>query len=77
MFDRCPKCSTSFIGDPIYETLLKSYGDHVRALEVAELYGATETEGHWRREYSIYDIKLDRVVAYRCPDCRYEWPSED
>ena len=43
------------------------------ALEYAECYGASETQGEWKREIAIYDRDLDRTVAYRCPDCGHEW----
>jgi hypothetical protein len=25
------------------------------------------------RRISVYDRNLDCTVAYRCPDCRYQW----
>ena len=27
----------------------------------------------FKREISIYDRDKDRTVAYRCPDCGFEW----
>jgi predicted RNA-binding Zn-ribbon protein involved in translation (DUF1610 family) len=32
-------------------------------------YGAT----HWGRELGRYDYRLDRTVAWQCPDCKHEW----
>lgn len=71
----CPGCGVELDGELIYETFLEKYeGDTVRALETAELYGATKTKGRWRRQFALYDQTRDRTVAYRCPDCGHEWP---
>lgn len=72
----CPKCDAALDGDLIYETFLEKYeGDESRALEAAEMYGATKTTGRWSRRISLYDISHDRTTAYRCPDCGHEWPK--
>lgn len=61
--DNCPKCKTSFIGDPIPQEYLDEgcYGDST----------------HYRREIGIDGEYLgiyDGVVAWRCPDCGHEFP---
>ncbi len=28
---------------------------------------------HWRREIGLYDVNKDKVTAWKCPDCLYEW----
>ncbi len=38
--------------------------------ETREHYSVT----HYSRRIGIYDRRLDRTVAWRCPDCGYEWP---
>lgn len=70
----CPNCNANLEGGLIYETFLEKYGDEQKALETAECYGATKTEGRWGREIGIYDMYKDRTVAWRCPDCNHEWP---
>lgn len=69
----CPNCEVDLDGDLIYETFFAKYGDEVRALRYAEMYGATKTEGRWGRQIGIYDYANDRTVAYRCPDCGHTW----
>jgi predicted RNA-binding Zn-ribbon protein involved in translation (DUF1610 family) len=55
--DSCPKCKTSFIGNPIPEKDRESFGN------------AT----HFKREIGIYSRKRDMTVEYQCPDCGYTW----
>ena len=69
----CPNCNTDLDGGLIFETFMAKYNDRAKALEVAEMYGATETNGQWGREIALYDINKDRTTAYRCPDCNHEW----
>lgn len=69
----CPNCNSNLEGDLIYNTFLEKYGDEVKALETAAMYGATKTDGHWGREMAIYDRGKDRTVAYACPDCKHQW----
>lgn len=71
----CPKCNTTLDGDLIYETFLEEYeGDESRALETAEMFGATKTKGRWNRRIALYNRAYDRTSAYQCPDCGHEWP---
>jgi len=58
--DACPSCGASFDGGPIPENIRQHYGPPYR----------------WSRRIAIVDRDLDRCVAYRCPDCAHEWPSE-
>lgn len=69
----CPKCKADLAGDLIYDTFLAKHGDKQKALEAAEMYGATETEGRWGREIALYDMVRDRTTAYKCPDCGHLW----
>lgn len=69
----CPNCNANLEGGLIYETFFEKHGDEHKALEIAEMYGATKTEGHWGREIGIYDLYKDRTVAYECPDCKHRW----
>lgn len=71
----CPHCGANLQGDLIYQTFLDMYKDPIKAKEIAALYGATETEGHWDKAIGIYDIYLDHTVAYLCPECEKEWPT--
>lgn len=69
----CPNCNANLEGDLIFDTFLEKYGDEQKALETAEMYGATRNEGRWGREIAIYDREKDRTVAYVCPDCDHQW----
>jgi ssDNA-binding Zn-finger/Zn-ribbon topoisomerase 1 len=62
--------------EPIRE--VKNYfcancGISLRGSKIAKskqhFYGVT----HFGREINVYDMKEDRTVAYKCPDCQYEW----
>lgn len=37
--------------------------------EQQESYGAT----HFSRKIGLYDMKIDRTVKWKCPDCDFEW----
>jgi hypothetical protein len=56
----CPNCKTDLTGEPIPEKDREAFG------------GAT----HFDRQIGIYDRRLDRTVAFKCPDCGYEWARE-
>lgn len=61
--DNCPKCNTSFIGDPIPEDIVENYvGTHWRR-EIG-------IDGGYMGIY-------DGLVAIRCPDCGEEFPVTD
>lgn len=45
--------------DLVYHALVK-YPDRMRAEKFSRAIG-------------IYDLRQDRTVAYRCPDCEEEW----
>lgn len=51
--DRCPKCGADWTGPEILPQHRENYS------------GAT----HYRRVIAIYDLDLDRTVAWECPDC--------
>ncbi len=69
----CPNCNTDLDGGLIFQTFMEKYNDRAKALETAEMYGATETTGQWGRAIALYDINKDRTVAYKCPDCNHQW----
>lgn len=70
----CPNCGVGLRGELIFDVGMRFHPmNRERALEYAECFGATETEGWFKREIAIYDRDRDRTVAYRCPDCGHEW----
>lgn len=70
----CPSCKSDLQGGLIFDTGMELHGnDEAKALEYAQFYGATKTEGHWGRELAIYSFGEDKTVAYRCPDCEHIW----
>lgn len=59
--DSCPKCKSSWIGDPIPDDIKHHYG----------------TSTHWKREIGIdggYIGIYDGTVATQCPDCESVFP---
>ena len=69
----CPNCKVELDDGLIYDTFFDMYDDEEKALEIAEMYGATKTEGRWGRQIGIYDMYKDMTVAYSCPDCQHQW----
>jgi len=59
--DYCYNCGVSFIGESIPLKDRKYYGPPY----------------YYRREIGLYDRDKDRVIAYKCPDCGYQWDRED
>lgn len=57
---RCPACGADWQGDEIPATHREHFG------------GKT----HYRRLIAVYDRDKDRTVAWRCPDCKEEWPRD-
>jgi len=72
----CPACGTDLNGGLIWETLRETRSEEEADRVAAQLYGATRTSGHWGREIGTYDVGLDRVVAWRCPDCGHQWERD-
>ena len=72
----CPNCSVDLNGGLIWQTFMDQYQDEVKADEAAEMYGATRTEGHWKRQIGLYSQERDRTVAWLCPDCKHEWKHQ-
>jgi hypothetical protein len=69
----CPNCLVDLNGGLIWQTFMDQYQDEAKADETAEMYGATRTKGHWKRQIGIYSQERDRTVAWVCPDCKHEW----
>lgn len=53
----CPECKADFKGPPIPE-------------DQRHLFGKYE---NFSRVINVYDQRLDRGVAWRCPDCGHAW----
>jgi len=49
------------------------YQDEEKALESAEMYGATKTTGRWGHKIGIYSMDEDCTTHWKCPDCDHEW----
>jgi len=69
----CPSCGNNLDGDLIWDTFFEKHKDEAEADRIAEMYGATRTEGRWGRQIARYSIEKDCVVAFRCPDCNHVW----
>ena len=57
--ERCPACGADFQGEEIPEKNRRFYAE-----------GTT----HYSRLIGIYDLEEDMTVAWRCPDCKHQWP---
>ena len=74
--DNCPKCHTTWIGDPIPQGLFKT--GHYKTMDdankaAASYYGWTkENNKCFKLEIGIYDMIEDRTVAYECPKCEHK-----
>lgn len=69
----CPSCNMDFDDDLIFDTFFEKYGNRKKALEVAEMYGATESKGRWGKQIGIYSMEKDRTVQFKCPECDHIW----
>lgn len=70
----CPKCGVDFDGDLVYNHFLKEEnGNHERALEIVEMYGATQFKGRWSHKIGLYSMEKDRTVAWKCHKCDHTW----
>ena len=56
-YNKCPKCLMSFIGPVIPKNERKYFGK-------AKVF---------RKEIAIFNLLLDRTVAYKCPYCKFTW----
>lgn len=55
----CPNCGVSLIGDKIPD-------------DIAHYYSSS----FYKREIGIEDpLVYDGIIAWKCPDCKYQWPS--
>ena len=72
----CPHCNSDLRDENIYEHFLNRYTSEGKenpsdeAKKAASMFGG---DGFFYRSISIYDIRKDRSVATRCPDCQGEW----
>lgn len=55
--EKCPKCGANWRGDEIPAASRENYGG----------------DTHFRRVVARVDRDLDRVVAWICPDCHFEF----
>lgn len=69
----CPKCNTDLDGGSVWQYFFEKTGSETEADKIAKAYGADRTKGQWGRAIGIYDMELDRTVAWKCPDCGHQW----
>lgn len=75
--DPCPHCGFELDGGDIFEFFLtKNNGNKDLALEDAASFGWSDTNfKRFTRTVGLYDMDLDRVIAYYCPNCDKELPD--
>lgn len=72
----CPHCKADMDGDLVINYPLSKGETYEEALKYAKSYEGWEqygVENRWGRQILIYDVRLDRTVRQRCPDCQGEW----
>lgn len=72
---QCKSCGFDLNGDGVYEHFLKEYGSHQKALETAEMYGATKEKGRFGKaiHMKVYDKNYNKLPSWwMCPECRKE-----
>lgn len=72
----CPNCNADLNGGSIWEYFYRKTNSETEADKTAKAYGADRTQGNWGRAIGIYDMDLDRTVAWKCPDCNHQWGRE-
>ena len=65
----CPSCHSDMDGQDIIQSFMDMGKSRREAKKCASYYGG----GKWDRRLAITSWELDRVVSYRCPDCKHEW----
>ena len=61
----CPNCKVDLEGGLIFDYFAKLYSKE-KALDIAAMYGATETEGRWGRQIGIETPEYDGISYWRC-----------
>lgn len=69
----CPNCNVDLDGGSVWQYFFEKTGSETEADKAAKAYGADRTQGQWGRAIGIYDMELDRTVAWKCPDCGHQW----
>lgn len=72
----CPHCNANLDGDLVISYPLSQGKTQEETIDYAKYYAGWEEHGlenRWGRQIAIYDLKSDRTVRYRCPDCNGEW----
>ena len=69
----CPNCNADLDGGSIWNHFFETTGSEAEADKISKSYGADRTQGQWGRTIGIYDMELDRTVAWKCPDCNHQW----
>jgi hypothetical protein len=72
----CPHCNANMDGDLVIDYPLSQGKTMEEAIEYASSYTGWGKHGilnRWGRQIDIYDMRKDRTVAYKCPDCGKEF----
>jgi len=71
----CKNCGFDLNGERVYDYFLKKYGDEVKALDVASMYGCREGFGRFSKAIYIkgYDEDYNKLEPWwMCPECKKE-----
>jgi len=75
--DICPNCKVDLSTEYIWDRIFKNRGSEEEATRIAaEMYGASKGKGKFSRKIGLYDWRVDRTVAWQCPDCNHTWKRE-
>jgi hypothetical protein len=75
----CPHCNANLDGDLVINYPISQGYTPDLVLEYASSYAGWSEHGEknrWGRAIALYDMRADRTVAYRCPDCEKTWERE-
>jgi hypothetical protein len=71
----CKNCGYDLNGPRVYDHFLDKYGDPVKALAVASMYGCRKGFGRFGKAVYVkgYDENYNKLPPYyMCPECKEE-----
>lgn len=71
----CKNCGFDLNGERVYDYFLREYGDPVKALATASMYGCREGFGRFGKAIYVkrYDENYNKLPPYYiCPECGEE-----
>lgn len=74
----CPNCNLDFDDQDIVTVFINQGKSKEEALHIAvSCYGYKNGATKFNKRISIYDMRKDKTVQYKCPNCNYTWEREN